>query len=70
MSRELKEGSKGYCSHCGFRIEVMNIPTGKVFSGPFWFLAWVHRNADSSYFRRSCFWVASPKKHTKKKVIA
>jgi hypothetical protein len=64
VSRPLKEGSKGYCEHCGFRIEVKNIRTGKEFSGPFWRLAWVHVRENS--YELHCHWIASPKKHDKK----
>jgi len=70
MTRPLKEGSRGYCTHCGFRIEVRSIPTGKTFFGPFWMLAWVHPFETTGNHRQHCFWIASPKKHTKKKVTA
>lgn len=66
--RPLKEGSKGYCLHCGFRIEVVNVSTGRMMSGPFWVLTWVHKNVDSTYYKRQCRGpVATPKPHTKKK---
>lgn len=54
-----REGVKGTCKNCGFPIIAQKIPTGREFTGPFWMLAWVHREGT-----RSCFWVAEPKSHS------
>jgi hypothetical protein len=60
-ARELKVGSKGYCKNCGFAIETVNVPNGKMFgSGPFWYVAWVHTGDRN---RTHCFWTAEPKSH-------
>ena len=60
----MREGSKGWCKNCGFEIAVENVRTGRVASGPFWRLAWVHtRGADRGHER--CMWHAEPKSHSK-----
>lgn len=57
----MKVGSKGWCKNCGFEIVGAEVSTGRIASGPFWRLTWVHTNGGNEH----CMWRAEPKSHTK-----
>lgn len=42
VDTELIEGDESVCARCGELIRVRRVPTGRMFSGPFWHPMWVH----------------------------